>query len=197
MRIKPFIILLALAIFISGCHYPPYAVAPATQTPAEVPSPSPQPTESLPPTVTPAEPEPPPLEPTPVPTIETVFVLQDGGPFYLPNFTHPDEGCQWMGVAGQVFDADGAEVLKLIVTAGMDHDENGLSDAEAITGGSTAYGLGGYEIQLASQPVDSAGVFWVQVRDQQGQQLSEQIYFDTYADCEQNLILVNFVPLDD
>lgn len=191
MRIKPFIILLALAIFISGCYYPPYAVAPATQTPAEVPSPSPQPTESLPPTVTPAEPEPPPLEPTPVPTIETVFVLQDGGPFYLPNFTHPDEGCQWMGVAGQVFDANGQEILNLVVTAGSDHQEN----AESITGEATAYGLGGYEIQLASQPVDSAGLFWVQVRDQGGQPLSGQIFFDTFADCEQNLVLVNFVPL--
>ena len=191
MRIKPFTILIALAIFISGCHYPPYAVPPATQTPAEVPSPSPQPTESLPPTVTPAEPEPPPVEPTSISPIDAVFVFQDGGPFYLPNFTHPDEGCQWMGVAGQVFDAEGMEVLNLIVIAGRDHEEI----AGAITGTATAYGLGGYEIQLASQPVDSAGVFWVQVQDQGGQPLSEQIFFDTFADCEQNLVLVNFVPL--
>jgi hypothetical protein len=100
-----------------------------------------------------------------------------------------------MGVAGQVFDANGQEILNLVVTAGSDHEKNNPFEAEAITGTATAYGLGGYEIQLASQPVDSAGVFWVQVQDQGGQPLSEQIFFDTFADCEQNLVLVNFVPL--
>lgn len=194
MRIKPAIFLLCLAFVITGCHFPGITPLPVVETPAAAPSPFPQPTDSILPTPTSAEPEPPPLEPTPVPVIDATFTLQEGGPFYLPNFNHPDNDCNWMGVAGQVFDQEGLELLELNIISGnsVDGDDHNRT---AITGLSTAYGLGGYEIQLSDQPSDSSGIYWVQVLDQNSKLLSERIFFDTRSNCEQNLVLVNFSPI--
>lgn len=194
MRNKLVVLLFCLSLFISGCNFPTDTSFPAPEQPTLVPSPSPQPTDSVLPTSTPADPEPPPLEPTPVPVMDPTFTLQEGGPFYLPNFTHPDDGCNWMGVAGQVFNQAGDELLNLTIIAGglVEGQEH---DRSAITGLTTAYGLGGYEIQLSSQPVDSSGTYWVQVSDQDSNPLSERIYFDTFNDCDRNLVLVNFTPI--
>jgi hypothetical protein len=136
------------------------------------------------------------MEPTPDPSFEPVFTLQAGGPFYLPNFNHPEQGCNWLGVAGQVFDEDNLEILNLTIIAGnrlVGEDHNLAST----TGQAPAYGLAGYEIELTNQPINTSNLFWVQVLGAEGQPLSQRIYFDTREDCEQNLILVNFVPLED
>ena len=196
MRIKPVIFLICVAFAITGCHFPGITPLPVFETPAAAPSPFPQPTDNILPTPASAEPEPLPLEPTPVPVIDATFTLQEGGPFYLPNFNHPDDGCNWMGVAGQVFDEDGFELLDLNILAGNSVD--GEDDKQAaITGLSAAYGLGGYEILLSDHPSDSSGIYWVQVLDQNGKPLSERIFFDTLSNCEQNLVLVNFAPITD
>jgi hypothetical protein len=179
----------------------PEETLPTATLPA-YPSPEPNPTSTLPayplpelqPTATlPAYP--PPFEPTPDPLIEAAFTLQAGAPFYLPNFNHPEDGCQWQGVAGQVFDENGLEILNLSIIAGnrLAGEDRNLA---ATTGHASAYGLGGYEIKLGSLPANTTNLFWVQVLDSEGQPLSQRIYFDTREDCEQNLVLVNFVPLE-
>jgi hypothetical protein len=187
MRIKLALLLLCLSILIAGCHYPGRSIFPPEGYPVVTPSPFPQ--------LTPGQPEPPLLAPTPNPDIDAIYTLQEGGPFYLPNFTHPDDGCRWLGVAGQIFDPEGLELLGLTVIAGRADDEpdNNLT---AITGTAIAYGFGGYEIKLSNQAVDTATVYWVQVLDTGSEPLSQLIYFDTYADCERNLVLVNFVPAE-
>jgi hypothetical protein len=133
--------------------------------------------------------------PIETPIVVSEFIPQEGAPFYLPNFTHPAAGCEWMGVAGQVFDHEDTEILGLTIISGnaIDGEE---SQRAALTGRSTAYGLGGYEIHLSNNPIDSSDVYWVQVLDQDGEPLSEQIYFDTFQNCEQNLVLINFIPLE-
>lgn len=196
MRIKPVIFLLCLSFVITGCHFPGIVPLPVAETPDAAPNPFPQPTEITPPTPTPAEPVPAPLEPTPVPIIDATFTLQEGGPFYLPNFNHPDDGCNWLGVAGQIFDQDGNELIDLNIIAGSTAKENGDTQ-QATSGSSLAYGLGGYEIILANQPEDTAGTYWVQVLNQNGEPLSERVFFDTVNDCEHNLVLVNFSPIID
>ena len=207
MRHKLLLLLMCLSLIISACDLLPSIILPDTQTPTSAPTLILQPTETPQPTATLTEY--PPLQPTPTPWedidddfspeppyTEMKYALQDGGPFYLPNFTHPEQGCSWMGVAGQVFDDNAFEVLGLTIIAGKDFaDEE--SHRAAITGQSTAYGLGGYEILLVNNTVASSQAYWVQVFDSQGQPLSEQIYFDTYDDCERNLILVNFVTIED
>lgn len=206
MRLKLLLCLLCLSLLISGCGILPEITFPSRETP--VPSSTPFSPEEIIPTATlpaypPLEPQPtatlpayPPPEPTPDPSVDPVLTIQAGGPFYLPNFNHPEEGCQWLGVAGQVFDKSSLEILGLKIIAGnrLTGEDHNLA---ATTGQATAYGLGGYEIKLSSQPVSTSNIFWVQVVDSEDQRLSQRIYFDTVEDCEQNLILVNFVPLED
>lgn len=120
--------------------------------------------------------------PTPLPQPE--FILQAGSPFYLPNFTHPEAGCEWMGIAGQVFDLDGTEIQGLILRSG---------EFSARTGDAIAYGPGGFEMQISNEPVNSTGKYHIQVFDANGLPLSNQIIFDTYKDCEKNLVLFNFI----
>ncbi len=43
-----------------------------------------------------------------------------------------------------------------------------------------------------SKPWLLRSAVWVQLLDQEGYALSPRVYFNTYADCEKNLILVNF-----
>lgn len=188
-------ILLCLAVlgfFITGCNVFPYVREPAVLTPSPTQTMNPSPTASLTiPTsvVTPDETE----SPTPVnPADRQVFFLQEGNPIYLPNFTHPDEGCDWLGVAGQVFNMDGIALLDYSVKAGTGiEDEPG--DMSTVTGLATAYGHGGYELMISDSPVDTEDLYWIQVFDQDGQPLSEQIFFTTYSDCGKNLVLMNFV----
>lgn len=200
MRKILFLCLLCVLLLLTSCDLLPNFPLPDTQTPTLTPTLIFQPTQTPQPTAT--LPEFPPLEPTPddnfisdPPYSEVKYILQDGGPFYLPNFTHPEQGCAWMGVAGQVFDHDVVEVFSLTIVAGHRfHGEE--SHLTAITGHFNAYGPGGYEIQLADSPIESSQSFFVQVLDSHNQPLSERIYFDTYADCEQNLILVNLVTVE-
>jgi hypothetical protein len=120
------------------------------------------------------------------------YVLQAGSPAWLPNFAHPDLGCNFLGIAGQVFDKSRNPVKMLVVEAGgsLEGDQIfGLS----LTGNAPAYGPAGYEIGLADHPAESTGSVWIQLFDLGGNALSGQIFFDTSADCDKNLILINFV----
>lgn len=202
MRKKLPLYLLCLSLLLTGCDLLPDLRIPfiPMSTSTQLPTVTPQPTATLPdvaelpPTATPMvdfeE-----VISTETPITATEFIPQDGAPFYLPNFTHPAAGCEWMGVAGQVFDQEGTEILGLTIISGnaIDGEE---SHRAALTGLSTAYGLGGYEIHLSNNPSDSSEFYWVQVLDQDGEPLSEQIFFDTFQDCEQNLVLINFIPLE-
>lgn len=198
---KYLICFLLLGFVVSGCQVFPYITTTATAT---LP-------EALAPTLTLQVAEPTATLELPLTTVETpppqttdnlldsdpdtalAFSAQEGSPFTLPNFTHPESGCDWMGVAGQIFDAEGSEMQGLTVVTGNLLDEGGDKLA-AQTGLALAYGFGGYEIQLSDSPVDSILTYWIQVYDTDGTALSDQVFFDTYDDCEKNLILINFVP---
>lgn len=206
MQRKHLISIILLAFLTSGCQIFPYVYTNPTRTPNRV-------TDYTPSPITTATIEHPTLTPekthaaiTPNLTLETptqphimtqapppALIPQPENPFYLPNFNHPDAGCHWTGVAGQVFDESGAEILDLTIILGnrLDGDKNQLA---AITGLATAYGLGGYEIQFLDKTFESSDMYWVQVFDQEGQPVSKQVFFDTFDDCEKNLILINFVP---
>ncbi len=62
----------------------------------------------------------------------------------------------------------------------------------SMTGTAPEYGKGGYEFFISSKPTDSSKTLWVQLMDQANLPLSDKIYFNTYASCEKNLILINF-----
>lgn len=120
------------------------------------------------------------------------FTMQTGSPVTMMSWTHD---CNWMGVAGQVF-YDGSPVEDILVETG------GILDGKevlglAITGFSTDYGSGGYEIQLSGQPIESVDSVWIQLKDNAGVELTRKYSLSSYDQCDQNLILANFVKTED
>jgi hypothetical protein len=106
---------------------------------------------------------------------------------------HPDFGCDWAGVGGKVLDANDQPISFLTVQLGGELGGNPVSD-QAITGTALAYGNSGFEFKkLADAPIDSTQTLWVQLFDNKGNQLTQKIYFDTYANCEQNLVMIDFL----
>ena len=167
----------------------PKGILPATWTPTT--SPTIAPTKTRIPTDTP-EPTP---EDTPIPTANlesgTSFSVQEGSPSYTENTVHPESGCNWLGIAGQVFDNEGFPVSGILVeTGGMlgETDISGLT----LTGMAPVYGDGGFEIVLRDSPISSDGDIWIQLSDQANLPLSEKIYFQTYDSCDSNLVKINF-----
>ena len=200
------------AIFVNpNTDYNPFP-PPTLPATASLPTITPTPRSVLPPTWTPV----PTLEPTftatPTQTLEPTqlivtlistvpgtqttggmsFVLHEGDPVAIPNIAHPDLECKWMGVAGKAYNLSGAPIAQgLFVQLGG--TLNGLPvDMLGMTGMATDYGPGGYEFTLGDTPLVSTQTLWVQLFDQAMIPLSDKIYFDTFADCDKNLILVNF-----
>jgi hypothetical protein len=183
----------------------------------ELDTPTPTPKSILPPTWTPQPPtDVPPTEIPIIPDTQTPFPTQSesgGGneensgddmpvvphegdnPSYIPSRSfHPELGCSWMGVAGQVIDLTGAPVQGLIIEVGGILDGKNIGNPSLLqaTGLAPAYGGAGFEFKLSDEPIPSTGTLWIQVLDQAGLALSDKIYFDTYEDCDKNLIIIIF-----
>ncbi|HEY5572225.1 MAG TPA: hypothetical protein VIK64_04335 [Anaerolineales bacterium] len=162
-------------------------VSTGTETPAPTPSPTEAPTEE--PAAEETAADTPIAQDTPVGGMP--YSIQQGDPVSIPNIGHPDLGCNWTGIAGQATGLNGAPVVGLFVQLGGSLQGQNL-DKLSMTGTATQYGSAGYELSLGNDPVASSGTLWVQLFDQAMLPLSEKIFFDTFADCDENLILVNF-----
>ena len=174
---------------------------PATETVvAETPEPTAEPTEdpqytataqivTLMPTATATATALPPTA-TPVP-VEEKFEVQQDSPVYIPNFVYPDSGCNWMGIAGQVFNQAGSPMENVVVVADGSIGNDPL-DQITITSLASAYGPGGYEIQLADHTIESVNTIYLSIYDLAGNLLSQPFSVETFDDCEKNLIVVNF-----
>jgi hypothetical protein len=168
----------------------PKGVLPSTWTP----TPSPTPTATL--TPIPTDTPSPTPENSPVPTADlesgTTFGIQDGSPAYEINTFHPNTGCSWLGVAGQIFDSDSQPVSGILVEAG------GMLGGLKISGWTLSgmapdYGEGGFEISLRDSPIASEGEVWIQLVDQANLPLSDKVFFQTFDSCDSNLVKINFV----
>lgn len=136
------------------------------------------------------------LTPTPEETPqfgEMPFEISPGTPVSTSSLAfHPDAGCKWFGVAGQVFDLSGAPVSGQQVQIGGTLAGSPVS-LLSLTGLANAYGTAGfYEFNLGDTPIASNKTLWVQLLDQAGLAMSEKIYFETSDSCEKNLIFINF-----
>ncbi len=163
----------------------PFPPIPPTEIPTNTPTLAPA-TET--PTAT--------LEPTATATFEittTSFRIQEGSPVYLDaSVFHPELGCTFSGVAGQVFGPDGSPVADLQV-----HVTGTLGDQPidkiGKTGAATQYGAGEYyEVQLGNQPIASENTLVIAVLDANNNPISDGIPFNTSASCQENLVLINF-----
>jgi hypothetical protein len=133
------------------------------------------------------------VPPTAIPPTQFSYGVQPGSPAFVPNFTNATAGCAWQGIAGQVFNASGLPVINVVVKAGGTW--NGTTSTllgMGMTGASTLYGEGGYEVVLGTKAVNSTNTVWIQTYDLAGKALSDKVYISTYSDCSKNLTLVNF-----
>lgn len=153
----------------------------ATITETVAPTLTPLVTDTLVPTATLVPITQQPLGPTPSPF---PFTLRDQVVF-TQNFTNT-AGCLWQGVAGRVFDSNGAEITGLRV-----HVFGGGIDAFAVTGSNTLYGPSGWEIQLGNAV--TTGTFIVELQTSTGTLISPQVQVTFPADCARNVALVSFV----
>jgi len=154
---------------------------------------TPQPTSTLAPTPTPVSLSPTPSETETRPPTSYAFEVREGSPKAIPNIYHPELGCIWMGVGGQVLDMNGAPVTGLIIQLGGELP--GVKIPEhfiTLTGVAINYGRSGYEFKLADKPIASKKSLWLQLLNQSGGPLSDKLYFDTYDNCEKNLIIIDF-----
>jgi hypothetical protein len=164
------------------------SILPPTWTPTTTSEPSP--------TSTPRHTSTPLITDTPVPEATITpggmaFIVQQGNPVAISSAAfRPDQGCNWMGVGGQALDMSGAPVRWLIVQLGGMLDGKPL-DQLTMTGTATQYDRGGFEFTLADRPIASRNSLWLQLIDQEGLPLSDKVYFDTFEDCEKNLIVIN------
>ncbi|MBM2843081.1 MAG: hypothetical protein HW404_918 [Anaerolineales bacterium] len=155
-----------------------------TSTPSPTASPTPEPTA----TDTPV-----PATPTAEATSKAAFVVQPGSNVLVANFAN-DLGCAWMGVAGQVFDKDRNPLVGITV-----HVEGQLAgqlvNQDSVTGSNPRIGPAGYTINLSDHPIASNGTMWIQLKDTAGLNLSDQVYFSTSVDCDENLVFINWNEL--
>lgn len=112
------------------------------------------------------------------------FTLQDEAITYTEN--QNELGCDWLSIAGQVFDQDGNPVTGLPVQIIGDQFE-GIQ----FTGSATLFGPSGYEVFLNESPVEAE--FEVRLLSTTGRPLSEPIIVRTIDDCERNVAIANFV----
>lgn len=119
------------------------------------------------------------------------YTIQPSTPAYLQSFAHPEAGCNWLGVAGQVFDRAGKPITNMVVVVeGVLN--NSAVDLIGLTGLNGAYGPGGFEIQLANRVMNSTNTLTITLYDLAGSAMTYPFAFSTYADCSKNLILINF-----
>ncbi len=213
---------LCVGIVFLNLYFNPYAsinpFPPPTDVPTATPymSPTPQLGGVLPPTWTPSPtPEPSPTRtprdtatPFVLPTAtETVdpkltktpgsgmsYSVQPGTPSAIPGQPfHPEAGCNWLGVAGYVYDLSGGQVKSMEVHVGgvlAGVPVNMVTLTGLLT---NSMGAGYYEFTLGNAPIASSKTLWVQLIDPQGGLvMSDKVYFDTYDTCDKNMILINF-----
>lgn len=104
----------------------------------------------------------------------------------------PEFGCNWLGVAGIVLDKKGAHHIYVQVL--LFGDLKGLPINNITVSGTAPqyYGASGFEMQISDKPVDTSKTLYLQLRDQGGIPLSENIYINTYSSCDKNMVFVTF-----
>ncbi len=166
----------SLALLIDTATPTPPATA--TSMPTRTPVPTATPTNT--PTITPS------------PTLELLpFIIFGEQENLSSDLIRPMLGCDWLVIAGQVWDLQDKPVTGL--TLHLWGELEGFTiDKFMLTGSATTYGQSGYEFTLENLVVNSEDSLFIQLTDTNGIPLSHPYAIQTFADCNQNLILINF-----
>jgi hypothetical protein len=104
---------------------------------------------------------------------------------------HPEAACNWQGIGGTIVDANNADMLRITIRLVGFYNSKTKSEL-TVSSIAPAYGQSGYEFFLGTVPISSKGELYIQILDQAGLPLSDNIYINTYNDCSKNLALVRF-----
>lgn len=88
-------------------------------------------------------------------------------------------------------DANNADMLRMTIRLVGFYDRKTKNEL-TVSSIAPAYGQSGYEFFLGTVPLSSKGELYIQILDQAGLPLSDNIYIDTFSDCSKNLALVRF-----
>ena len=129
---------------------------------------------------------------TPSPTLELMpYILIGEQETMSSALIRPGLGCDWLIIAGQVWDLQDAPVKGLSLH--LFGELAGYTiDSSALTGSAPDYGDSGYEFTLENLQVASEDSFFIQLVDANGVPLSHPYSIETFEECQKNLILVNF-----
>lgn len=118
------------------------------------------------------------------------FTVQEGTPLYLPY----SGGCGGLYIAGNVVDNAGNPLVFMLVRVGGTLGGETLQLEDALSGSNPNYSSSGWEVKIADAPIDSTGTVFVELYTLESEDpVSDLIIVDTFNDCNQNLIMVNFV----
>jgi hypothetical protein len=137
------------------------------------------------------------MTPTDTPMLDTATITPTAMPAsaditYLASTTkHPDLACKWMGVGGTVTDVNNKPLLFQTIQVGGTLNGKAVT-GQVLSGNNPAYGTSGFEIKLADSAIDSSQTLWIQLFDNNGKALTEKTPFDTFNDCQKNLIMIKF-----
>jgi hypothetical protein len=129
---------------------------------------------------------------TNTPTITTTPMPASAAISFLASTAyHPNDKCNWLGVAGKVMGTDDKPLLSQQVLVGGILDDK-LINFLTLSGLAPAYGPSGFEIVLSDHPIASMETIWIQLLDENAKPLTNKIYFETYDDCVRNLVMIVF-----
>ncbi|MBI5824711.1 MAG: hypothetical protein HZB18_11840 [Chloroflexi bacterium] len=128
---------------------------------------------------------------TPLPTKTPKAPFSATVTYIDSTIIHPELGCNWQGVGGTIVDASNTDMLRITVRL-VGFYNNKSKNELTVSSIAPAYGKSGYEFFLGKVPILSDGLLYIQILDQAGLPLSDNIYIDTFNDCGKNLALVRF-----
>ena len=162
-----------------------------TPVPTETPTITPTATDTPTPTFTPTAtrtPAPPPTATrthTPTPSPTPWPYVQHGYTYMLPNDKN-EAGCDWLGVGGQVYDAQGIPFPGIGVRCW-----SGGFEGTSLSGGHPEYGPAGWEVYLYDRPRDAT---WNCQVMEGGTGVSPVVTFTTTTNngCNLNSVRIDF-----
>ncbi|HEX2696065.1 MAG TPA: hypothetical protein VHM28_00050 [Anaerolineales bacterium] len=168
--------------------------APPTWTPTFVDvtdTPTLNPTITLQPTATVFSLIPPTKTPKPTSTPKAPFSASVNAieSIIIPHLV--DQACNWQGVAGTIDDTNNSPIIGMVLRLVGTYGGKPIN-ITTVSGVSPDYGKSGFEFVLGTTPIASNNTLYLQLLDQAGLPLADNVYITTYNDCKKNLVLVRF-----
>ena len=105
---------------------------------------------------------------------------------------YPDAGCGWFGVAGTVVDAKNSPIIGMVIRLAGTLNGVPIKMVTVSNAYQIPYGPSGFEFNLGTTPQTSTKTLYLQLLDQAGLPLSDNLYINTSSDCNKNLVMVRF-----